>query len=234
MRIGLGQMELKLGDIDFNIKQTQEILDAARDDKVDIVFLPELANSGYTFASKEEAMNWSEEIPEGPYSKSLIDWSKNGGLVVAGINERTKEGLYNSAAIIGDGRHLATYRKYNLFDPEKRWFLQGPSDQLVFEYKNITCGVIICVEWRYPERTRKASELGAQLILHPVNSGARHYDTMCDLASENGVYIASANRVGQEHDFKFTGGSAIFSPEGEIILEMDSRSHMLGWADITI
>ena len=70
-------MELKLGDIDFNIKQTQEILDAARDDKVDIVFLPELANSGYTFASKEEAMNWSEEIPEGPYSKSLIDWSKN-------------------------------------------------------------------------------------------------------------------------------------------------------------
>lgn len=226
-------MELKLGDVDHNVSQAQILLDDAEDNNVDILILPEMANSGYYFDSYEDVKEHSEKIPTGPLSKELTKWSRKGSLVVAGINESTKDGLYNSAAIIANGKHLGTYRKHHLYGPEKEWFLRGPLEPPVFEYNELVFSVIICYEWNFPARVKSASERGANLIFHPVNSGNyRWRDAMQSMAIDNGVFTASSNRVGREGDCTFSGGSSIIDPKGELILEMDSQSHQVGWIDI--
>ncbi len=60
MRLGLAQMELKLGDIDFNVKQAMELLDIAKENCVDVLVLPEMANSGYYFDLYEEVSSFSK------------------------------------------------------------------------------------------------------------------------------------------------------------------------------
>jgi predicted amidohydrolase len=228
-------MELKLGDIDYNVKQAKVLLDVAEQNCVDVLVLPEMANSGYFFDSYEEVKKHSEKIPTGPLSEELIKWSRKGRLVVAGINESTEDGLYNSAAIIADGNHLETYRKHHLYGTEKNWFLRGPFEPQVVKYNELVFSVIICFEWNYPARVRGAVAKGVRLILHPVNSGNyRWRDAMRTIAIENGVFTASANRVGREGDCNFSGESSIMDPNGEIILRMDSQSHKVEWIDIEI
>ncbi|MFX1560999.1 MAG: nitrilase-related carbon-nitrogen hydrolase [Promethearchaeota archaeon] len=233
MRLGLAQMELKLGDIDYNVSQAMVLLDGAEDNCVDVLVLPEMANSGYYFNSYEEVRKHSEKIPTGPLSKELIKWSKKGRLVVAGINESTEDGLYNSAAIIANGKHIGTYRKHHLYGPEKEWFLRGPFEPPVIKHNELVFSVIICFEWNYPARIKSVSAKGAKLIFHPVNSSNyRWRDAMRDIAIDNGVFTASANRVGKEGDYTFSGESSIIDPQGELILKMDSQSHHVGWIDI--
>ncbi|MFW9963266.1 MAG: nitrilase-related carbon-nitrogen hydrolase [Candidatus Sifarchaeia archaeon] len=233
MRLGLAQMELKLGDIDYNVKKAKELLDAAKNNHVDVLVLPEMANSGYYFDSYKDVMMSSEKIPSGSLSKELIKWSKKGGLVVAGINESSEKGLYNSAAVMANGTHLGTYRKHHLYGPEKEWFLKGPIEPQVFRYHELAFSVVICFEWNYPERIRSAARKGSKLILHPVNSSNyRWRDAMKTIAINNSVFTASANRVGSEGDCTFSGESSIIDPTGEIILKMDSQSHQVEWIDI--
>ncbi len=233
MRLGLAQMGLKLGEIDYNVKQARELLDIAEENSIDVLVLPELANSGYYFDSYEEAKEYSEEIPTGPLSKELVKWSKKGSLVVAGINESTEEGLYNSAAIFANGKHLETYRKHHLYGPEKKWFLRGPYEPPVIKHNDFEFSVIICFEWNYPARVERAAAKGARLILHPINSSNyRWRDAMRTMATDNGVFTASANRVGCEGDYTFSGESSVIDPTGKIILRLDSDSHQVGWVDI--
>ena len=226
-------MELKLGDIDYNVEQAKDLLRNAESNHVDVLVLPEMANSGYYFNSYEEVKSASEKIPTGPLSRELAKWSRNGHLVVAGINELTEDGLYNSAAVMANGVHLGTYRKHHLFGPEKEWFLTGPLEPEVFEYDTLVFSVIVCFEWNFPERIKSVAARGAKLILHPVNSGNyRWRDAMRTIAIDNGVFTASANRVGKEGDCTFSGESSIINPNGEITLKMDSQSHQVEWIDI--
>ena len=226
-------MELKLGDIDYNVQQAKLLLDDAKDNDVDVLVLPEMANSGYFFDSYKEVKKYSEKIPTGPLSKELLKWSRKGRLVAAGINESTKEGLYNSAAIFANGSHLGTYRKHHLYGPENEWFLRGPVELPLIKHNELVFSIIICFEWNFPERVKIASTKGASLILHPVNSSNyRWRDAMRNIAINNGVFTASANRVGREGEYTFSGESSIIDPTGEIILKLDSQSHQIGWIDI--
>jgi beta-ureidopropionase len=226
-------MELKLGDIDYNVRQAKNTLRIADNNHVDVLVLPEMANSGYYFDSYDEVKRSSEKIPTGPLSRELIKWSRKGHLVVAGINESAEDGLYNSAAIMANGVHLGTYRKHHLFGPEKEWFLNGAPEPEVFRYVNLLFSVVICFEWNFPDRIRSAATRGAKLILHPVNSSNyRWRDAMKAIANDNGVFTASANRVGKEGDCTFSGESSIIDPNGEIILKMDSQSHQVEWIDV--
>jgi beta-ureidopropionase len=226
-------MELKLGDTDYNVEQAKDLLGNAKSNHVDVLVLPEMANSGYYFNSYEEVKRASEKIPAGPLSRELVKWSRNGHLVVAGINESAEDGFYNSAAVMANGVHLGTYRKHHLFGPEKEWFLTGPLEPEVFEYDTLVFSVIICFEWNFPERIKSVAARGAKLILHPVNSGNyRWRDAMRAIAIDNAVFTASANRVGKEGDCTFSGESSIIGPNGEIILKMDSQSHQVEWIDI--
>ena len=233
MRLGVGQLELMCGDLEYNLDRTTVLLEEATRESVDALVLPEMTNSGYYFESYEEAQATSEVIPKGPFSRLLLDWSKAGGLVLAGINERVNDDLSNSAAFFADGKHLGTYRKIHLFGPEKNWFKSGTKRIHAIDYNGHRYGAIICFEWNFPDLISKLAANGAEIVLHPLNSGIQVWrDAMRASAIENHVFTASANRVGTEREKSFSGGSSIIAPHGEVLLRMDANSPGVGWVDI--
>ncbi|MFW9801734.1 MAG: nitrilase-related carbon-nitrogen hydrolase [Candidatus Thorarchaeota archaeon] len=235
VRVAVGQIEPIIGDLEGNLTKMNDILDSSSDNQVDVLVLPELANSGYVFDSREEAYALSETIPEGDFSRHLLKWSNRGGLVTAGLCERAEGDLYNSAAIFGAGKHLTTYRKIQLFDKEKEWFLPGNEEPPVIEHNGYRFGIMICFDWAFPEISRILAIKRAQIILHPANLVLPFCpDAMITRSIENRVFTATSGRTGEERDVHFVGGSQITTPGGEVLLRIGEGVSDLQWADLAL
>ncbi|MFW9848450.1 MAG: nitrilase-related carbon-nitrogen hydrolase [Candidatus Thorarchaeota archaeon] len=221
VKLGIAQMHPEVGELKPNLRHLSEILDEAINQEAEILVLPELANSGYAFESKEEALRCSEKIPNGPFSKLLINWSKENRMVVAGICENSDDVLYNSAGIFVNGNHVGTYRKIHLFNKEKNWFYAGTEEPPVIIHNGNKYGIMICWDWVFPEVARILALKSAQVILHPANLVLTYcQDAMRTRSIENGVFTATANRVGLERNLKFSGRSQVVSNRSEVLLSM--------------
>jgi predicted amidohydrolase len=228
-------MEPRVDDVDANILNVKKILKTAGEEGVDLLVFPELANSGYMFKSRDEALARSETIPDGLFSTSLLEWSQEGRVVVAGICEMKEGNLYNSAAVFADGKHLATYRKIHLFDRENEWFLPGNDEPPVVDFKGHKIGVMVCFDWAFPEVARILALKGADIILHPANLVLPYcQNAMITRSIENRVFTATANRVGTERGAVFSGMSQITSPKGEVLLRLREEKLKAAWADIDL
>lgn len=235
LRLGVGQMEPMINDSKGNLTKLSAILKSASKEQVDVLVLPELMNSGYVFESKEEAQALAETIPEGPFSKKLKTWSEGGGLVVAGLCEDSQDGLHNSAALFGGGKHLGIYRKIHLFDKEKLWFIPGKEEPPVVNFKGSRFGVIVCFDWAFPELSRVLTLKGAQVILHPANLILRSLycvKAMITRSIENHVFTATASRIGVERGVRFLGNSQVTDPRGLILLSMNETETGVSWVEI--
>ena len=226
-------MEPVLTDVHENLSRMKSMLKEAEEEKVDVLVLPELCNSGYVFESLEEAQSAAEEIPSGRFSMELCSWSKSNRLVVAGICERTTEGLYNSAVVFANGSHLTTYRKIHLFLNEKDWFIRGDEEPSVVEFAGAKFGVMVCFDWLFPEVTRVLTLKGAQVILHPANLVLPYcQDAMVTRSIENSVFTATANRVGTERNVVFSGNSQITDTTGKRLTTVSGKEVGLAFTDI--
>ncbi|MGY5858461.1 MAG: nitrilase-related carbon-nitrogen hydrolase [Candidatus Thorarchaeota archaeon] len=233
MKLAVGQMEPQICNPEGNLYRVKAILEEAEKENVHALVLPELCNSGYVFESMNEAFESSESIPEGPMSTMLLDWSSSHRLVVAGICERTKKGLYNSAAVFRNGKHVLTYRKIHLFLNEADWFLQGKEVPPVFEFRGYRFGVMVCFDWLFPEVTRVLALNGAQVILHPANLVLPYCQkAMVTRSIENRVFTATANRIGTEREVSFSGFSQITDIKGNLLCHLHKEEVGIASAEI--
>ncbi|MDF1540942.1 MAG: acyltransferase [Candidatus Thorarchaeota archaeon] len=234
-RIGIGQIEPRIMDIDHNLQQLKDILRQATKAEVEVLVLPELANSGYAFDTMEEVEESAESIPKGAYSKQLIRWSRNGRMVVAGINEKFDEQYFNSAGIFAEGNLLDIYRKVHLFNKEKQWFSPGPIEPPVVEFLGHKFGVMICWDWAFPEMARILALKGARMILHPANLVLKYCQRAMETrALENGVFTATANRIGNERKLTFSGKSQITNTKGKVLLSIPDEETGVSYVDIDL
>ena len=99
MKIGYVQTSPIFGEKEKNFKQVKDLLN---DVKADLIVLPELFATGYTFVSKKEAKSFAEP-PVGKTSEFLIDLAKKtNALIVAGFIEKENSQIYNSSLIVSN------------------------------------------------------------------------------------------------------------------------------------
>jgi predicted amidohydrolase len=121
---------------------------------------------------------------------------------------------------------VSVYRKIHLFFHEKELFSPGNLPFAVDDIGIAKVGMMICFDHFFPEAARTLALRGAQVIAHPANLVMPVYAqlTMQVRALENGVFTATANRVGEESrtdtTLRFTGNSQIVSPTGDILVRL--------------
>ncbi|MBC8110335.1 MAG: carbon-nitrogen hydrolase [Verrucomicrobia bacterium] len=239
IHIGLVQMTCekdKQKNLDKAISKIREA--AAKGAKV--VCLQELFTSLY-FCDVEDYDNFelAEAIP-GPTTETLSQVAGELGVViVASLFEKRAEGVYhNTTAVLdADGKYLGKYRKMHIPDDpgfyEKFYFTPGDLGYKVFQTKFGKIGVLICWDQWYPEAARITALMGAEFLVYPTAIG---WATSQDEATNdeqyqawqtiqrshavaNGVYVVSVNRVGQEGELKFWGGSFVANPFGRVLYQ---------------
>ena len=197
-KIGFAQFSPTRCDVSANVAAVERLLHGV---EADLLVLPELANSGYLYASPEALVPFSEPGDgSGPFLSALRGLAgRTGGVIVAGFSELAAGGLYNSAAAVGAAGVLQVYRKTHLFAGEKRLFQPGDTGFRIFEHAGARVGMMVCFDWFFPESARTLALRGAQIIAHPSNLVLPYCQTaMFARCLENRVFAATTNRYGTE------------------------------------
>jgi N-carbamoylputrescine amidase len=246
LRLACAQYAVHDGEPEANRERSAAaILDAARAG-ADLVVLPELANSGCDFSSRERALDLAEELggsranPGGPTLRVWRELAEESGLfVVGGLLEREGDALHNSAVVVGPG-FFGRYHKTHLWDKEK--YLYEPGRKLpIFETPLCNVGVLVCYDAWFPEAARTLALRGADLLCVPANApddwvpeGQRRGGlTMLNAhavsnANANRVFVACANRVGEG----YLGRSCVIDMTGGILAFGSGVEEELLYADV--
>jgi predicted amidohydrolase len=236
MRVGYIQTSPIFGEKEKNFDQINNLVSNT---KADILVLPELFATGYTFVSKREAANFSENN-EGKTAIFLEKLAKKtDALIIGGYIENSDKKIYNSAMIVSKEGVIGNYRKLHLYYKEKLWFSHGDLPLKVYRFKDFNIGVMICFDWFFPETMRSLALLGADIIAHPANLVLPYcQDAMIIRCLENKVYGITSNRIGVEKrgsdGFKFTGKSQITSYNGGILSSAPKDEKFIDVAEIEL
>ena len=234
MRVAVLQFAPEFGDVRGNLTRMEVMI--AREN-AELFVAPELALSGYTFESRDEALALAQE-PDGAEFAGLARLAREkGAAVVVGFAEKDGPSVFNSSLLLAPDGSRTTYRKIHLFGREKRFFTPGDRPPQVVEVRRVRHGMMICFDWIFPETARSLAIMGADIICHPANLVLPHcQDAMVTRCLENRVFGLTANRTGIEkragERLAFTGMSQIVAPNGRILARAGGDGDALLMADI--
>lgn len=237
VKIGTVQMSCVV-DKAANLAKAIEQIRIAAAKGAQIICLQEIFSTLY-FCDVEDYDNFqlAEPIP-GPSTDTLATVAAELGVViVASLFEKRTHGIYhNTTAVVdADGSYLGKYRKMHIPDDpgyyEKFYFTPGDLGYKVFKTAYATIGVLICWDQWYPEASRITALMGAEILFYPTAIGwanqqddptnTEQYNAWQTIqrshAVANGIPVVAVNRVGEEADMAFWGGSFIANPFGSLL-----------------
>jgi len=187
------------------------VAEAARQ-KADLLVLPETITATGNGLSYERA---AEPIP-GPATDYFGTLARQHGLyLVAGLVERERQLIYNTAVLMGpSGSLLGKYRKVALPRTEIEAGITPGADYPVFETRFGKVGLMVCYDGFFPEVARQLSIRGAEVIAFPV-AGCNPL-LAAARACENHVFLVSSTYTDVAQNWMI---SAIYDREGRVLAQ---------------
>jgi NAD+ synthase (glutamine-hydrolysing) len=223
LRIALAQINTTVGDVDGNSAAIVEALGSARAEGAQVAVFPELAVNGYP---PEDLLLKTHFLAAG--RRALDEIAREVGDMVAlvGFAEHAED-VYNSLAVLADGRVQGVYRKiylpnYGVFD-EQRYFQVGETPALL-RVNGATLGLTICEDiWEPGPPASEEALAGAEVIVnisaspYHMSKGAQRERMLIQRARDNLAYIVFCNLVGGQDELVFDGYSLVIDQDGELI-----------------
>jgi NAD+ synthase (glutamine-hydrolysing) len=239
LKIALAQTNFLVGDIDANIQNIVRNTRHAHESLgADLIVFPELIVTGYPaedlllrpdfIAAANDALNRLAAL----LPKDIA--------VVAGFPEADGSRLYNSAAVIYQGRVQAVYRKralpnYGVFD-EQRYFAAGDRT-CVFSFKGVQIGLTICEDvWHsgiIAANQREGADLLLTLNASPFHAGKirQREAVICSQVKTAQIPLVYVNQVGGQDELIFDGASFVVDAQGEVVFRAEEFKEQIGVVD---
>ncbi|MDR8391097.1 carbon-nitrogen hydrolase [Aliifodinibius sp. S!AR15-10] len=231
-----------------NVEKAISLVKRAAKKGAQIVFLQELFNTTYFCQTVDDThFSWAEPIPGATVNRMAKLARELEIVLLVPLFERRAAGIYhNSIAVIdADGTILGRYRKKHIPDDpsfyEKYYFTPGEDEYQVFDTKYAKIGPLICWDQWYPEAARITALKGAEILVYPTAIGTlpeedeetakEFFDAWQTIqrshAIANGCFVASINRVGEENEVTFWGGSFVAGPFGQMLRQAGKEEQVL-------
>ncbi len=253
MRVTIGQINTTNGDYQGNTASIIRAIEKAKQDRADIVVLPETCIQGYT------SFDWflDRDVVScvlGPLEQ--ITAATAGITAVVGTvrptDQPTGRKLYNSAAIIRDRKLIGFADKtllpeYDVFD-DPRYF-EPSRERRLFTIGDCKMGVAVCEDfwndktfWKErlygqdpaDELIAMGSELLISINASPFNKGKM--GQRCSMVSHRAkmanIPIVFVNLVGGNDGIVFDGASIVSDCSGKIVLQAPPFQEFFGTVDL--
>lgn len=189
-----------------SVEQFCNVVETNNPGGLDFICLPEgitVVGTGKSYAEVSEPIPGQTTERLGRLAKKI------GSYIVAGIYERDKNIVYNTAVLIDkNGKLIGKYRKTHL--PREEWE-RGitPGDSYpVFDTEFGKVAIMICWDLQFPEPARMMSSKGADIIFLPIWGGNEILARA--RAIENSVFLVSST-----YDMR----SFVVDPVGTVLCE---------------
>ena len=218
--------------------QMQNMLAKAEEERVELICFPEGFLTGY-YAEKESAFENSLEAGKTDFNDWLETVKNYSSTIIVGFNERVADQIFDSAAVIENGKLLGIQRKHYLYHP---YFTPGTTFSC-FQSKGVSFGVIVCLDANYFEPSRLLAMKGATILFCPMcnkvplhHSYAKrppYYSHFVARSHENRSWLIAADWIwANDGEMVCPGHSVIYDPDGQEILRSHEGKEQLLVTDI--
>ncbi|MQN00683.1 MAG: hypothetical protein DUD27_07530 [Lachnospiraceae bacterium] len=237
MKLAIAQMQMDI-DKKKNEQRALGLAHSASTAKADLLLYPELTLTPF-FPKYPSKMLEGMGIPRDAFSIEANDQ-----ILTRFAEQARKDSIYlcpnfyvkeedgrlfdrsyffeKSGRLVGksDMHHIFTAE--NFFEGDYYTPAEEPFKVFPTPYGNI--GVVICFDRHIPETIRACALAGAEIVLIPsANLKSEPLDVFkAEIVAEayqNNVFIAMANRVGNEDGLVFAGNSLVVGPDGRVLAE---------------
>jgi predicted amidohydrolase len=238
-RVHLVQSDIVWEDHRANHAKVEALLSRAPVRAGDLVVLPELFDTGFSFRLETTApgADGTRAFLRGLAARLGV--TVHGSLTALGADGR---GRNRVVAIGPDGATLAEYDKIHPFSygRESERFTGG--DHLATyawrwgsaDDESLRIGCAVCYDLRFPELFRAELAMGAEAFALGANwpaARAAHWRALSIArAIENQAFVFAVNRCGSDPHLAYAGGSLCVDPAGVVLEEGDDRERVLSVA----
>lgn len=232
-------------DIDHNRRQMIKQMKKAHAAKADVVHFSECALSGYLGVDvpNAQAIDWDELVAATNDVRAAAKEFKQWVLLGSTHRLSGRNKPHNSVYVINaNGKIVDRYDKRfctGLGGKKPTMDLNhySPGDRSVtFRVKGVTCGVLICYDYRFPELYRELKQLGVGVLFQSFHNARKTvvedetYDiwrtivpaTMSCRAAENHIWVSANNSTTRPSRW----GSFVVRPDGAIVGKL--KNHVPG------
>jgi NAD+ synthase (glutamine-hydrolysing) len=225
LRIGLAQLDLLVGDVQGNAARVIETARHARAAlATDLLVFPELTLSGYPPEDLLFHRGFRQQMEAG---LTAVRREVHDVAVVVGYPEYTGLNIFNSAALVSEGRLEAVHRKvelpnYRVFD-EKRYFRAGSQSTLV-QVRGFKLGLLVCEDIWEAQAARTARAQGAELLVvinaspYELHKQRERERIARDRIADVQLPLVYVNMVGGQDELVFDGNSFVMDAEGQLVM----------------
>ncbi|KAJ5398462.1 hypothetical protein N7465_008951 [Penicillium sp. CMV-2018d] len=223
-RIAVIQWQIKELDIEYNHKTACDYIREAAAQGAELAVLPEYHLSGMVPTDPRWAVQAGESAKYLANYQSLakeLQICIVPGTIIEKHTESDRPTLFHNTAyfISNDGTVLGSYRKKNIWHPERPHLTSsGPEPHVAIDTPIGRVGMLICWDLAFPEAFRELIADGAQIVIaptywtpHDASPEARAYNpdsealflesTITSRCFENTCGVVFANAAGPSEDF---------------------------------
>lgn len=235
--------EVKIADINHNVKEIIEIASEAEETGAEVIVFPELSITGYTCADLFYQSLLLDEVEAG--LRKICECTRRLEIsIVVGAPLRCGNGLYNCAVFISGGEIIGIVPKtylpnYNEFY-EKRWFRSAKdapssifidgksyafSRNLLFEKKGVRYGIEICEDmWVPVPPATMLTAAGADIILNlsATDEMAGKHDYLVSMLRQHSArcrcgYVYASAGIGESSTDLAFAGNCLILEDGAVL-----------------
>jgi predicted amidohydrolase len=249
LKIALAQINTRLGDVEANLKKHLALAEQAREAGMDLLVFPELSLTGYVLQDLVPSVSCRPDSGDEVF-RQLLEASREIDLMVGFVDEDARHRFYIASAYLSQGAEVHVHHKvylptYGLFD-EGRFFAPGNSVR-AFDTRFGRFGMLICEDFWHASPPYLLWLDGADVLLFASASPGRGLNGEAKLESSAWVehtnrayagifttFVVHSNRSGFEDGLNFWGGSTIFDPNGELVVQAPYFEEALTTAEIDL
>ena len=225
MRVGLGQFDAVVGDLEGNAGRMREIYSQARQQGIELLLFPELAVCGYP---PEDLLLKRHFLDDNRRTVETLAADCPDATIMVGFADYYRGNTYNCAGVLKGGRLDKVYRKsllpnYGVFD-ERRYFEPG-AKPLIIREDSLNIAVTVCMDiWDIEWLEKFFKNAGPIDVLLNISASPFHLgkietrkDIVAQCAARFKCPACYCNMVGGQDELVFDGRSMFADASGHIV-----------------
>ena len=232
LRIALAQAQPSAGNVIANLDTVRRLSEEASDKGAKLINFPEKFLTGYEPELLKQVGDAALIKSDDEAVRSLSNLSKIFGLTIIVGAPTLIDGIRRISSVIAmPNGSVHFYHKQHLFHSEKEWFVAGNEDKQI-NVSDWRIGLGICYDSGFPEHARRLAvdhcDLYLVSALFSKKIGRQELAVwMPARALDNTLFVAMSNYCGTTGGWDTCGGSGLWSPMGECIVQADENPTLL-------